>query len=100
MITSVCLVKTETGWNVLATTRSMVVELRPVSGKNALRQAIPANTSDVSKSRRSARSRRSRWCSWARWTRFDGGYGERRSCLVAGQSRGENGERRRRCSYL
>ena len=48
------------GWNVLATASSMVAELRPVSGKNALRRAIPANTSDASKSKRSARSRQSR----------------------------------------
>ena len=59
----VCLMKTEMGWNVLATARSMVAKLRLVSGKNVLRRAIPANTSDASKSKRSARSRRSRWCS-------------------------------------
>ena len=84
-----CLVKAETGWNVLATARSMVAELRPVSGKNVLRRAIPANTSDASKSKMSARSRRSLWCSWARLTRFDGGYDEGRSCTVAEQGRGE-----------
>ena len=76
MITPVCLAKTETSWNVLATATSMMAELRPVSGKNTLRRAIPANTSDASKSKRNARSRRSRWCSWARRTRFDGGYGK------------------------
>ena len=81
--------KTETGWNVLATARSMVAELRPVSGKNVLRRAIPANTSDASKSKMSARSRRLLWCSWARLTRFDGGYDERRSYAVAEQGRGE-----------
>jgi len=51
------------GWNNVATVRSMVVELRLVTGKNALRRAIPANPSDASKPKRSARSRRSRWCS-------------------------------------
>ena len=43
------LVKTETGWNDVATVRSMVAELRPLIGKNALRRAIPANPSDASK---------------------------------------------------
>ena len=51
------------GWNDGATVRSMVAELRPVSGKNVLHRAIPANTSDASKSKMSARSRRSLWCS-------------------------------------
>ena len=51
------------GWNDVATVRSMVAELWPVTGKNALRQAILANPSDASKPKRSARSRRSRWCS-------------------------------------
>ena len=89
MITPVCLVKMETGWNDMATVRSMVAELRPVMGKNALRRAILANTSDASKSKMSARSRRSLWCSWAQLTRFDGGYDERRSYAVAEQGRGE-----------
>ena len=57
---TVCLVKAETGWNDLATVRSVVVELRPVTGKNALHRAISANPSDTSKPKRSARSRRSR----------------------------------------
>ena len=52
--------KTDTGWNDVATVRSMVAELRPVTGKNVLRRAIPANPSDASKPKRSARSRRSR----------------------------------------
>ena len=52
--------KVEMGWNDVATVRSMVAELRPVTGKNALRRAIPANPSDASKPERSARSRRSR----------------------------------------
>ena len=63
MITPVFLVKAETGWNDGATVRSMVAELRSVTGKNALRWAIPANLSDASKPKRSARSRRSHWCS-------------------------------------
>ena len=81
--------KAETGGNDVATVRSMVAELRPVTGKNVLRRAIPANPSDASKPKRSARSRRSCWCSWARQTQFDGGYGERQSCAVAEQSRGK-----------
>ena len=47
-------------WNDVATVRSMVAELRPVTGKNVLRRAILANPSDVSKPQRSARPRRSR----------------------------------------
>ena len=57
MITPVYLVKAETGWNDVATVRSMVAELRSVTGKNALRWAIPANPSDVTKPQRSARPR-------------------------------------------
>ena len=51
--------KAETGWNDVATVRLMVVELRPVTGKNVLRRVILANPSDASKPKRSARSRRS-----------------------------------------
>ena len=55
--------KAETGWNDVATVRSMVVELRPVTGKNVLRRAISANPSNARKPKRSARSRQSCWLS-------------------------------------
>ena len=60
---TVCLMKAEKYWSGLATVRSVVAELRPVTGKNALRRSIPANPSDASKPTRSARSRRSCWFS-------------------------------------
>ena len=65
----------------------MLAELRPGSGKKQLRRTTPANPSGVGKPQRGARPRRSRRRSWARRMLLNGGYGERRSKLVAEQSR-------------
>ena len=78
-----------------------MAELQPGSGKKQLRRATPTNPSGVDKPQRGARPRRSRRRSWARWMLLDRGYGERRSKLVAEQSRrGKRGRRRRLLLFI